>query len=262
MIDALIAWFILLATPSVESESYVPPPDPGPHSDCPSDMRLVEGIHDDEMERLCLEEKSQRCWSYVQDAVVTSGTRTRMRFCMDQYEAPNQAGARPIVMVDFFQAEAWCAQRSKRLCTEQEFETACEGPRLEPYFYGSRVDKKVCNSDKGWKQFDAAKLNAGGATAKQEVKRLWQGTASGQKAACRTRDGVYDLLGNVEEWVRSRSSRKWPGALMGGFWAKPWTGCRGTNDAHEPKFVFYQTGFRCCKDAAVTAAGAATPASP
>jgi hypothetical protein len=35
---------------------------------------------------------------------------------------------------------------------------------------------------------------------------------------------------------------------MGGFWAKPWTGCRGTNDAHEPTFAFYETGFRCCAD--------------
>jgi hypothetical protein len=35
---------------------------------------------------------------------------------------------------------------------------------------------------------------------------------------------------------------------MGGFWAKPWTGCRGTNDAHEPSFTFYETGFRCCAE--------------
>ena len=42
--------------------------------------------------------------------------------------------------------------------------------------------------------------------------------------------------------------RLYPGSLMGGFWAKPWTGCRGTNDAHEPTFTFYETGFRCCAD--------------
>ena len=56
------------------------------------------------------------------------------------------------------------------------------------------------------------------------------------------------MMGNVEEWVASRSTRPRPGALMGGFWAKPWTGCRGTNDAHEPTFTFYETGFRCCAD--------------
>jgi len=36
--------------------------------------------------------------------------------------------------------------------------------------------------------------------------------------------------------------------LIGGFWSKPWTGCRGANDAHEPTFRFYETGFRCCAD--------------
>jgi formylglycine-generating enzyme required for sulfatase activity len=60
--------------------------------------------------------------------------------------------------------------------------------------------------------------------------------------------GIYDMQGNVEEWVASRPGRNLPGALMGGFWAKPWTGCRGTNDAHEPGFQFYETGFRCCAD--------------
>ena len=52
------------------------------------------------------------------------------------------------------------------------------------------------------------------------------------------------MMGNVEEWVTSRKGRRYKGALMGGFWSKPWTGCRGTNDAHEEAFVFYETGFR------------------
>ena len=51
--------------------------------------------------------------------------------------------------------------------------------------------------------------------------------------------------------MTSSRPRKFKAALMGGFWAKPWTGCRGTNDAHEPEnFRFYEVGFRCCKDPA------------
>lgn len=254
MIESLLAMLIVM-TPAIEelastSNAASTAIDPGPHPSCPSDMRLVTGIHDDEMERLCLQEKANRCWSYVPDAVATSGKRTNMRFCMDQFEAPNKLGAQPLVMMDYYQSQAWCAKRGKRLCTEQEFETACEGPQLKPYFYGWKVNTKVCNSDKAWKPFDERKLGSGGKIAEQEVKRLWQATPAGAKTECCTRDGIYDLLGNVEEWVTSRVSRKWPGALMGGFWAKPWTGCRGTNDSHEPKFVFYQVGFRCCQDAA------------
>lgn len=250
MVDVALALLILTLPflPASGMEGYQPPRDPGPHTDCPPDMRLVQGIHDDEMERLCLHEKADRCWSYVPHAVATEGTRTPMRFCMDQFEAPNRRGARPTVMVDFFEAQRWCKQRDKRLCSEQEFEAACEGPLLEPYFYGWAVNVTICNSNKPWKAFDDRKLLSGGPEARKEADRLWQGTPSGAMPRCRTRDGIYDLLGNVEEWVTSRPGRRWPGALMGGFWAKPWTGCRGTNDAHEPKFAFYEVGFRCCKD--------------
>ncbi|MFW5741243.1 MAG: formylglycine-generating enzyme family protein [Myxococcota bacterium] len=255
MVDSALA-LLILSLPMLDSWAtgeYRPPADPGPHPACPSDMRLVQGVHDDEMERLCLRIKGDRCWKYVPHALATEGVRTRMRFCMDRYEAPNRSGARPIVMVDFFEAQRWCEKRGKRLCSEQEFEAACEGPGLEPYFYGWEVDVSICNSNKPWKPFDDRKLLSGGEEARKEAERLWQGTPSGGMRRCRTRDGIYDLLGNVEEWVTSRPGRRWPGALMGGFWAKPWTGCRGTNDAHEPKFAFYEVGFRCCKDAAESA---------
>lgn len=227
---------------------YEPPPDPGPNPACPSDMRLVTGVHYDEMERLCLQEKAHRCWSYVPHATVTQGERRDVRVCMDQFEAPNERGAKPFVMKDFGQAQRWCSERGKRLCSEEEFETACEGVDLRPYFYGFAVDPAICNASKPWLAFDAKALDAGGEKARKEVDRLWQGSNSGEYERCRTREGIYDLIGNVEEWVTSRKGRRWPGALMGGFWAKPWVGCRGTNDAHRPTFAFYEVGWRCCAD--------------
>lgn len=236
------------ATSAGPGDEYTPLPDPGPNPACPPDMRLVEGIHDDEMERLCLQEKAHRCWNYVPHATVSQGDRKQVRVCMDQFEAPNQRGARPLVMKDFHQSQRWCADRGKRLCTEEEFETACEGPDLRPFFYGFVVDASVCNTSKPWLAFDAKALDSGGDKARKEVERLWQGSVSGAYERCRTRDGIYDLIGNVEEWVASRKGRRWPGALMGGFWAKPWVGCRGTNDAHRPSFVFYEVGWRCCAD--------------
>jgi formylglycine-generating enzyme required for sulfatase activity len=247
-LDLVLVLWPLLASPSPAAGSFATPTDPGPHPACPPDTRLVEGDHDDDMERLCLEVKGNRCWSYEPHAVSTQGPRKHVRVCMDQYEAPNRAGARPIVMRDYHQATRWCNERGKRLCTEEEFETACEGPDLLPYFYGWRVDGAVCNTSRGWRAFDARALDAGGERARKEVERLWQGSPSGRYERCRTRDGIHDLLGNVEEWVVSRAGRRHPGALMGGFWAKPWVGCRGTNDAHPPSFVFYEVGWRCCAD--------------
>jgi formylglycine-generating enzyme required for sulfatase activity len=229
-----------------------PPGDPGPSPECPSDMRLVAGTHYDEVQHYCVDPrrdaKDTHCYEYWEGLTAAEGARTDVRVCMDQFEAPNKRGARPYVMQSFEAAERWCKKRKKRVCTEQEWELACEGPSFQPLAYGWRVDVRLCNSAKGWRPFDVAKLGAGGEEAKEEVDRLWQGAASGTFLTCVSPFGIYDMMGNVEEWVATRKERKFPGALMGGFWAKPWTGCRGTNDAHEPTFVFYETGFRCCAD--------------
>jgi formylglycine-generating enzyme len=230
----------------------MPSPDPGPSPACPVDMRLVSGAHRDDVQHLCVEPvgsgKSMHCFAYWEGITAEEGPETAISVCMDQFEAPNQRGARPLVMQSFEMARSWCAARGKRMCTEQEWELACEGPERRPLAYGWRVDKAICNSGKPWRRVDERKLALGGEVARLEAERLWQGESSGAHAACVSSFGVIDMMGNVEEWVSSRRGRKWPGALMGGFWAKPWTGCRGTNDAHEPRFAFYETGFRCCSD--------------
>lgn len=248
---ALIAISIAFATAPAPDASL----DPGPHPECPSDMRLVTGEHHDEVQHYCVQPhediKATKCFGYWEGLTALEGPTTDVRVCMDQFEAPNKKGARPYVMKSFKTAKKWCEQRGKRTCTEQEWETACEGPQYLPYAYGWSVEKKTCNSDKAWLAPDWTKFGQIDDDSEKESQRLWQGAPSGRYSGCVSVFGVYDMNGNVEEWVSSRKERKWPGALMGGFWAKPWTGCRGTNDAHQPSFVFYETGFRCCADPGV-----------
>jgi len=240
--------------------------DPGPSPVCPADMRLVEGVHHEHVTHLCLDElpevlpagrlanrkkgraKDLHCFHYAEDLSILEGEATPIRVCMDQFEAPNRRGARPLVMQSYRSAEGWCAKAGKRVCAEREWELACEGPNHLPLNYGWAVNTKLCNSNKGWRAVDFAKFGASLEDARREAEKLWQGSPSGHYRSCVSAFGIHDMNGNVEEWVTSRSGRPWPGALMGGFWAKPWTGCRGTNDAHEPTFVFYETGFRCCKE--------------
>lgn len=226
--------------------------DPGPSPECPNDMRLVFGNHYDEVEHYCVdprgEGKGLHCFGYFEGITAAEGKVTPIRVCMDRFEAPNQKGARPLVMQSFRSAERFCARRHRRVCSEMEWELACEGPDFRPLAYGWAVNTKTCNSDKGWRAFDAQKLYADGDTGKKELERLWQGAPSGHYEGCVSSFGIQDMMGNVEEWVSTRPGRAFPGALMGGFWAKPWTGCRGTNDAHEPTFTFYETGFRCCAE--------------
>ncbi|MFO0615524.1 MAG: SUMF1/EgtB/PvdO family nonheme iron enzyme [Polyangiaceae bacterium] len=226
--------------------------DPGPSPECPADMRLVTGTHFENVQHYCTDPrkdtKDTHCYAYLEDLTAMFGTQTAIRVCMDQYEAPNKKGADPLVMRSYKSSKQYCEERGKRMCSEQEWETACEGPNYLPLSYGWAVDKSVCNSDKGWKKVNFEVFDKGGKEAEAESARLWQGSASGSHVDCSSPFGIFDMQGNVEEWVTSRATRKFPGSLMGGFWAKPWTGCRGTNDAHQPSFVFYETGFRCCAE--------------
>jgi len=148
--------------------------------------------------------------------------------CVDRYEAPNIEGAKPLVMQSAEDAVAWCEARGKRLCTEWEWEWAC-------YQAG-----EPCRNDQQWMEWDRKTVGT-----PSEVERLWQGAPSGSYPECRTPSGIYDLRGNVEEWVVSKPGRDWEVTLKGGWWAKV-TACHKTNDAHHKGFRFYQTGFRCC----------------
>ncbi len=226
--------------------------DPGPDPSCPNDMRLVTGTHFEDVEHYCLDPRKDtrdtHCYAYAEGISALFGATSDISVCMDQFEAPNKKGTDPYVMQSYKGGKKWCEERGKRMCSEQEWETACEGPDFRALSYGWSVDKKICNSDKQWRKVDFDVFNKGGKPAEEESRRLWQGAPSGRYVDCVSPFGIFDMQGNVEEWVTSRTTRKFPGSLMGGFWAKPWTGCRGTNDAHQPSFMFYETGFRCCAE--------------
>lgn len=177
-------------------------------------------------------------------------------FCVDRYEAPNRKGARPLAMQSASDADAWCAAHHKRLCKEDEWIDACEGEEHRAYPYGNDHVDDRCNDGKPWKEVNETTLNKWPAPeAQAHAKDLYQAARSGSKRKCVSEDGVYDLTGNVEEWVvRTRDhANDWPYLLVGCYWSGCYGGgkptCHSTNNAHGPEFRFYETGFRCCKDA-------------
>ncbi len=219
-------------------------------SRCPDDMVLVRGTHHEEVQRVCNQYRHPRCWSFVPGLVMTEPRDTLVNVCMDRYEWPNEKGQNPGVMYRYVEAEALCAEKGKRMCGEFEWELACEGAEHRPWPYGWRHQKDACNSDKLYRAYDDQKLVSNDrAVREQEVRRLWQGAASGSHPACVSPFGVFDLVGNVEEWVRN-DRPEWPykSGLKGGYWSKAWQGCRGTNESHDVQFRFYEIGFRCCAD--------------
>jgi hypothetical protein len=169
--------------------------------------------------------------------------------CVDLYEAPNKKGERPTVMVDALEAEAWCSERGKRLCTEDEWTAACEGPGKWPYPYGLDHEPGRCNDDKLYRGRQEDLLNQWpGRKARREVARLWQGDRSGERGGCVSAWGVHDTLGNVEEWTRSRkASENFGHVLKGRFWAGEKYACQWGVRSHADKFRYYEVGFRCCQ---------------
>ena len=194
--------------------------------------------------------------------------------CMDLYEAPNIAGALPLVMYTFDNSAAWCAARAKRLCYDDEWLLACASPDGFAYPYGDERVPGQCNDDKIWRTYNQTLLNGWpssvsapeveslaelfanaravsttAAAAADHVEALYQGEGGGDNPGCVGAAGVYDLVGSVEEWTRRRTSfdPQFEGALKGRYWAESRT-CQSSVTTHGDGFRFYEIGFRCCRD--------------
>jgi Sulfatase-modifying factor enzyme 1 len=175
-------------------------------------------------------------------------------YCIDRYEAPNVKGELPFALQTAYDGEAWCGERGKRLCTQDEWVRACEGPRGRPFPYGAVHRDDVCDDDKGWIVVHWKTLAKWPHDAAlDEAARLFRADMSGARAECVSAEGVYDLAGNVAEWVRKSAPSSRPGfdhVLKGCYWAAcfkdPHASCEFTNGAHPGTFRTYEAGFRCC----------------
>ncbi len=253
------------AAPSVRAsaDASTTPLRGDPGVSCPADMRLVSGAYCPAADQRCLAwnevnvagvvERNQ-CKLYAEPAACLSKSRTPMRFCMDTFEWPNQKGATPRNLTSWQEAKDSCEAIGKRLCTDVELTFACEGETMKPHVTGFRRDPKKCSYDKPYRPrtFNFLKHDAclADAACKAALEAIDQRLPAGSMPACVSDDGVYDLNGNVNEWVSlpNRGFSKRAG-LKGGWWGPVRDRCRPITTFHGESDYGYEVGFRCCKDA-------------
>jgi sulfatase modifying factor 1 len=161
------------------------------------------------------------------------------------------------------QAALACEQAQKRLCAPSEWKTACRGPEHTRYPYGDTRRAGVCND-----RFDkptghpVTRLYKQTKVRGDNPKNMWTPAfmndprlhelsdtvyPTGTFSKCTNGYGVFDMVGNLHEWVADPK-----GTFMGGFFMDTrlnGEGCDYRTTAHDFSYHDYSTGFRCCADA-------------
>ena len=100
------------------------------------------------------------------------------------------AGALPFSLRTAGDGEQWCGARGKRLCTEDEWVRACQGPHGRRFPYGESHRASACNDDRPWIPVSWKSLALWpDEAAVAEAARLFQADASGARADVRLRGG-------------------------------------------------------------------------
>jgi hypothetical protein len=166
--------------------------------------------------------------------------------------AVSRLGVRPNGYLTGVVAEAACATAGKRLCSLDEFVTACRGQDDTAFPYGDTYEDGTCNV---FRDEHPAALLHGNASVGHLDPRLDRVLShgrpllrlTGETPACRSRwgdDAVFDMVGNLDEWVAEGN-----GAFAGGFYSRSTrAGCDAVVTAHPRAYLDYSTGVRCCRD--------------
>jgi formylglycine-generating enzyme required for sulfatase activity len=161
------------------------------------------------------------------------------------------AGVVPQGYISRDQADLACKASAKRLCTEDEWQTACRGAASRAFPYGDAREKGACN-DSGLSPLHVfyGETPATYRPGPMNDPRLNQQPNTVAKTGafdrCQSASGVFDMVGNLHEWVMSPRP-----TFRGGYFLDTHLngdGCAYRTTAHAAAYHDYSTGFRCCAD--------------
>ena len=166
--------------------------------------------------------------------------------------AVSAAAAIPSGYLTAEDADRACRTAGKRLCRETEWVTACRGEVPQKFPYGDEYEWGKCNV---FREAHPAHQLHGDASRGHLDPRLNQVRFKGKPllrptgatASCRSvwgDDAIYDMVGNLDEWVDDKE-----GVFLDGFYARSTkAGCDQRISSHPANYYDYSLGVRCCKD--------------
>ena len=212
----------------------------------------------------------------VKDACPDGMAKIKNVFCIDRWEAslveltgdgdrpfspydpPNGhlvravtgAGMVPQGYISRDQAEFACSASHKRLCAEDEWVFACSGDPPHAFPYGDVRHRGACN-DVGVSPLRAfyrePEMYQPTPMNDPRLNQLPNTLArAGEFSRCTNEFGVFDMVGNLHEWVKSERP-----TFRGGYYQDTHIngdGCAYRTTAHMADYHDYSTGFRCCAD--------------
>lgn len=250
------------AAASADVTSSIALPVQAPEPGCPSGMRRVRGGYCPAPLQVCLEwnevrvggeVERQQCRRYREPAECLAKARVPMDFCMDELEWPNRRGAIPRNLTSWQEAKDTCEGIGKRLCTDVEFTFACEGEAMKPHVTGFVRDASKCSFDREYRErkyaFEKHDACLASPPCREALAEIDQRLPAGSMPECVSDHGIYDLNGNVNEWVAlpGKGFSKRAG-LKGGWWGPVRDRCRPITTFHGESDFGYEVGFRCCRD--------------
>ena len=145
----------------------------------------------------------------------------------------------PSTGVTWHGAKEACEAAGKRLCRAEEWFAACQGAAPKDDNGNGRIfDDRIEGS-----LYPYGDVHRPGRCWDGHKRNAYRPVYTGEHPACVSRDGVYDLTGNMAEWVGDTPGKA---VLMGGFYEDRRPSCLTYDPNWGPSQSSIYTGFRCC----------------
>lgn len=147
----------------------------------------------------------------------------------------------PAIGVSWYEAKDACEKAGKRLCTEEEWVSVCQNaPAVDDNDNGEFADDMIEGN-----AYPYADYHDDGRCWDDHEGDKFRPVYTGEMPGCVTPTGVYDMTGNVEEWVGDSPEHA---VLLGGAFdtSEDHARCYRRNDTFGAGYANQRTGFRCC----------------